>query len=72
MPSLNDPCWRDASGVAALELPFRVDMPDGSTRTDHQVLLHVADEGQEVCGLGRLVLRQVDLNVIHQGLNVLV
>jgi hypothetical protein len=34
MPSLNDPCWRDASGVAALELPFRVQLPDGTTRTD--------------------------------------
>ena len=37
-----------------------------------EVLLHVADEGQKVCGLGRLVLRQVHLNVIHQGLDVVI
>jgi len=29
-----DPCWRDASGAAVLELPWRVVLPDGSTRTD--------------------------------------
>jgi len=29
-----EPCWRDASGAAALDLPWRVVMPDGSTRTD--------------------------------------
>lgn len=33
MPTLGDPCWRK-DGVAALVLPFRVRMPDGSTRTD--------------------------------------
>ena len=37
-----------------------------------EVLLHVADEGQKVGGLGRLVLRQVHLNVIHQGLDVVI
>jgi len=34
MPMIDEPCWRDASGVAALELPFRIVLPDGSTRTD--------------------------------------
>lgn len=34
MPAINDSCWRDATGVAALELPFRVTLADGSTRTD--------------------------------------
>lgn len=33
MPNLGDPCWR-RNGVAALVLPFRVRLPDGSTRTD--------------------------------------
>jgi hypothetical protein len=33
MPSVGDSCWR-RQGVAALELPFRVRLPDGSTRTD--------------------------------------
>jgi hypothetical protein len=33
MPSVGDSCWR-RNGVAALELPFRVRLPDGSTRTD--------------------------------------
>jgi hypothetical protein len=37
-----------------------------------QILLHIADEGEEICGLGRLVLRKVHLNVIHQGLDVVV
>ena len=32
--NVGDPCWRDASGAAALDLPWRVVMPDGSTRTD--------------------------------------
>lgn len=32
--TVGDPCWRDSRGVAALSLPFRIDLPDGSTRTD--------------------------------------
>jgi hypothetical protein len=34
MPALDDPCWRDAAGVAHMSLPFRVHLPDGTTRTD--------------------------------------
>lgn len=34
MPSVGDPCWRDSHGLAALELPWRIFMPDGTTRTD--------------------------------------
>jgi hypothetical protein len=34
MPNLGDSCYRDASGVAVLGLPFRITMPDGTTRTD--------------------------------------
>lgn len=32
--NVGDACWRDAGGVAALELPWRVMLPDGTTRTD--------------------------------------
>lgn len=31
---IGDPCWRDGAGEAHLALPFRVTLPDGSTRTD--------------------------------------
>lgn len=31
---VGDECWRDASGAAALALPWRVVLPDGTTRTD--------------------------------------
>ena len=32
--NLGDNCWRDRSGVAHAALPFRVRLPDGTTRTD--------------------------------------
>jgi hypothetical protein len=32
--TLGQDCWRDRSGVAHAALPFRVRLPDGSTRTD--------------------------------------
>ena len=32
--TLGQDCWRDLSGVAHASLPFRVRLPDGSTRTD--------------------------------------
>ena len=31
---IGDPCWRCSDGVAVLELPFRVVLPDGTTRTN--------------------------------------
>lgn len=31
---VGDECWRDAGGAAALALPWRVVLPDGTTRTD--------------------------------------
>jgi len=34
MPAIGADCWRDSSGVATLSLPFRVVLPDGTTRTD--------------------------------------
>jgi hypothetical protein len=32
--NLGDDCWRDRYGVAHATLPFRVRLPDGTTRTD--------------------------------------
>jgi hypothetical protein len=32
--NIGDACWRDAAGVAHLDLPWRVVLPDGTTRTD--------------------------------------
>ena len=34
MPNVGDSCYRDTNGVAVLSLPFRIAMPDGTTRTD--------------------------------------
>jgi hypothetical protein len=32
--TIGDNTWRDRNGVAHAALPFRVRLPDGSTRTD--------------------------------------
>jgi hypothetical protein len=32
--NVGDNCWRDRSGVAHVVLPFRIRLPDGTTRTD--------------------------------------
>ena len=32
--NVGEPCWRDAAGVAHLNLPWRVVLTDGTTRTD--------------------------------------
>ena len=32
--NIGDPCYRDRNGVAHAELPHRVRLADGSTRTD--------------------------------------
>lgn len=32
--TIGEPCWRDANGTAVMTLPWRIAMPDGSTRTD--------------------------------------
>jgi hypothetical protein len=63
MPAIDDPCWRDASGVAHLSLPHRVHLPDGSTRTDpaqwslDQAVLAAA-------GWTRSTLTQADLDAM--------
>jgi hypothetical protein len=63
MPSINDPCWRDASGVPALELPFRVQLPDGTTRTDPSQWSEDADV-LAAAGWTRSTLTQADLDAL--------
>jgi hypothetical protein len=63
MPELNDPCWRDASGAAALELPFRVRLTDGSTRTDPSQWAENADILADA-GWSRSTLTQADLDAM--------
>ena len=64
MPAIGDPCWRDASGTAAVHLPFRVSLPDGSTRTDpaqwsqDQAVLAAT-------GWSPSVLTQADLDLLY-------
>ncbi len=63
MPALGDPCWR-RGGVAALSLPFRVRLPDGSTRTDPAQWGE--DQGVlDATGWGRSTLTQEDLDVLY-------
>jgi len=64
MPVAGDPCWRDASGLAAMELPFRVSLPDGTTRTDP------TQWGEDVdvlaaTGWTRSTLTQADLDLLY-------
>jgi hypothetical protein len=62
MPALGDPCWR-RDGVAAIALPFRVRMPDGSTRTDPAQW--GADQAVLVAaGWSRSELTQEDLDLL--------
>ena len=63
MPAVTDPCWRDASGAAVLELPFRVRMPDGSTRTDPSQWSEDADV-LAATGWTRSTLTQADLDAM--------
>jgi hypothetical protein len=63
MPSINDPCWRDSSGVAALELPFRVRLQDGTTRTDPSQWSEDADVLADA-GWSRSTLTQADLDAL--------
>lgn len=65
MPALSDPCWRDAAGVAAMWLPFRVALPDGSTRTDPAQWSEDADV-LAATGWARSTLTQADLDLLCQ------
>ena len=58
--TIGDNCWRDRSGVAHATLPFRVRMPDRSTRTDPS--LWCEDEAvMEATGWTRSVVVAADL-----------
>ena len=64
MPALSDPCWRDAAGVAAMGLPFRVALPDGSTRTDPAQWSEDTDV-LAATGWARSTLTQEDLDALY-------
>ena len=64
MASLGDSCWRDASGVAHLSLPFRVRLPDGSTRTDPTQWSEDADV-LAATGWTRSTLTQADIDLLY-------
>jgi len=62
MASVGDSCWR-RNGVAALELPFRVRLPDGSTRTDPSQWSN--DEAVlAATGWSRSTLTQEDIDIL--------
>jgi hypothetical protein len=61
--TVGDPCWRDARGVAALSLPFRIDLPDGSTRTDPEQWSQDADV-LAASGWMRSALTQADIDLL--------
>ena len=64
MAALGDSCWRDASGVAHLSLPFRVTLPDGSTRTDPTQWSEDADV-LAATGWTRSTLTQADIDLLY-------
>ena len=58
--NIGDPCYRDRNGVAHDVLPFRVRLPDRSTRTDPSQWCN--DEAvMEATGWTRSVLVAADL-----------
>jgi len=61
--TIGDPCYRDRDGVAALELPFRVQLPDGTTRTDPSQWSEDADV-LAATGWARSTLTQADLDAL--------
>jgi len=63
MPNVGDFCYRDASGVAVLSLPFRLTMPDGSTRTDPSQWW-LDEEARAASGFTESTLTQQDLDLL--------
>ena len=63
MPAIGADCWRDSSGVATLSLPFRVALPDGSTRTDPAQWSEDTDV-LAATGWARSTLTQADLDLL--------
>lgn len=60
MATIGDACWRK-SGVAFLELPFRVRLPDGSTRTSPEQWSQDAAV-MEAAGWSASTLQQGDID----------
>ena len=63
MANVGDFCYRDANGVAVLSLPFRVTMPDGSTRTDPSQWW-LDEEARAASGYTESTLTQEDLDLL--------
>ena len=63
MPNVGDSCYRDASGVAVLSLPFRITMPDGKTRTDPSQWW-LDEEARAASGFTQSTLTQQDLDLL--------
>jgi len=63
MPNVGDFCYRDESGLAVLSLPFRVTMPDGSTRTDPSQWW-LDEEARAASGFTESTLTQEDLDLL--------
>jgi hypothetical protein len=64
MHALGDLCWRDASGVAHLSLPFRVRLPDGSSRTDPSQW-SLDQSVLDATGWAQSTLTQADLDLLY-------
>jgi hypothetical protein len=63
MANVGDFCYRDANGTAVLSLPFRVTMPDGSTRTDPSQWW-LDEEARAASGFTESTLTQEDLDLL--------
>lgn len=58
--TIGDSCWRGPDGVAVLELPWRVHLPDGTTRTDPSQWAEDADV-LAATGWARSTLTEADI-----------
>jgi len=63
MANVGDSCYRDASGVAVVSLPFRITLPDGSTRTDSSQWW-LDEEARAASGFTESTLTQEDLDLL--------
>lgn len=63
MMNVGDPCWRDKFGGVALDLPWRVSLPDGTTRTDPSQWSQ-DDDVMQATGWTRSSLTEADIAVL--------
>ncbi len=61
--NIGDFCYRDSNGTPSLSLPFRIYMPDGSTRTDPSQWWLYA-EARTASGYTESTLTQEDLDYL--------